>query len=79
TLAEEGLLQAAAPDRPSLRVESLEGLIRARGTVRMLHLAKAAEAGLAVPSKAPARAIPPPGVDAGAFFDLVEFRRLSRQ
>ena len=61
--------------RPALRAESLDGLMRVRGTARMLHITHAAGAAepppVPVPSPPP---IPPPGVDAGAFYDLVEHR-----
>lgn len=72
-LADEGVLEPGS----NLRVESLDGLMRARGTVRLLHLAKAGGATAAAP-KVSARVNPPPGVDAGAFFDLVELRRLPK-
>jgi hypothetical protein len=78
-LAEDGALQAAgsAPDRPAIRAESLDGLMRVRGTARMLHLTHAGTAGLVDPPVVPRPApppIPPSGVDAGAFYDLVEHR-----
>ena len=50
--------------------------MRVRATARMLHVGRSvprrAQAGPGLP-----RPIPPPGVDAGAFYDLVEYRRRS--
>jgi hypothetical protein len=76
-LAAAGILRNgdhAPGDGP--RVETLDGLLRVRGTARMLHLS---HAGLAaedppVTPRATPPPIPPPGVDAGAFYDLVEHR-----
>jgi hypothetical protein len=81
-LADDGVLQAAgsAPDRPAIRAESMDGLMRVRGTARMLHLSHPRTAGTAGPMDPPSvprpspPSIPPPGVDAGAFYDLVEHR-----
>jgi hypothetical protein len=58
------------------RVESLDGLLRVRGTARMLHLSHAGLAGEDPPvtPRATPPPIPPPGVDAGSFYDLVEHR-----
>lgn len=63
--------------RSGLRVESSNGVIRVRATARMLHVAGAAPESKPRPAPAAARPIPPPGVDAGAFYDLVEHRRRS--
>ncbi|MFL6198269.1 MAG: hypothetical protein ACJ76J_03750 [Thermoanaerobaculia bacterium] len=62
-----------------LRVEKSNGVMRVRATARMLHVAAAvssSEPKAPEPRPAPssARPIPPPGVDAGAFYDLVEYR-----
>jgi hypothetical protein len=64
-----------------VRVESLDGLMRVRGTARMLHLSHAGLAGEYPPvaPRATPPPIPPPGVDAGAFYDLVEHRCRPRQ
>lgn len=65
-----------AEDGPTARVETSSGLMRVRATARMLHVAGAcplSEAKKAAP--AAAKPIPPPGVDAGAFYDLCEYRR----
>ncbi len=63
--------------RSGLHVESSNGLMRVRSTARMLHIASAAPASIPKPAPASARPIPPPGVDAGAFYDLCEHRRRS--
>lgn len=61
--------------RPALRAESLDGLMRVRGTARMLHITHAGMAAEPPPVPFPSPPpIPPPGVDAGAFYDLVEHR-----
>lgn len=72
-LAAAGLLQE---DGDGVRVESLDGLMRVRGTARMLHLSHAGLAGEHPPvaPRSTPPPIPPPGVDAGAFYDLVEHR-----
>jgi hypothetical protein len=67
---------AGKPPRAALRAETLDGILRVRGAARMLHitegLATAPAAGEAPAATTPK---PPPGVDAGAFYDLVELRR----
>ncbi|HEX5719287.1 MAG TPA: hypothetical protein VF179_24205 [Thermoanaerobaculia bacterium] len=73
------LAGALNDERSGLHVESSNGLMRVRATARMLHVAGAvssSEPGGAAPkpAKASARPIPPPGVDAGAFYDLCEYR-----
>lgn len=68
-------LEDTPKGRPALRAESIDGLMRVRGTARMLHITRAA--GSAEPPPVPRPTpppIPPPGVDAGAFYDLVEHR-----
>lgn len=75
---DEMLKKLAGPlkdGRSGLHVESSNGLMRVRATARMLHIA-GASAG-PKPAQASARPIPPPGVDAGAFYDLCECRRRS--
>lgn len=72
TLAETGALRGEGGR--GLRVESSNGLMRVRGTVRMLHLDGAAGAPPPMPIPSP-RPVPPPGVDAGAFYDLLDYRR----
>jgi hypothetical protein len=82
-LAAAGVLHAdgADGDTTGVRVESLDGLMRVRGTARMLHLSHAGLAGMDPPvaPKPIPPPIPPPGVDAGAFYDLVENRCRARQ
>lgn len=68
-LAATGALEEG---RSGLHVESSNGVMRVRSTARMLHVAGASGS---KPVQASARPIPPPGVDAGAFYDLVEYRR----
>lgn len=63
--------------RSGVRVESSNGVMRVRATARMLHMAGASPGSAARPAPASSRPIPPPGVDAGAFYDLVESRRRS--
>jgi hypothetical protein len=69
------LLRRMAGDG-TLRLETLDGVLRVRAAARMLHITVGPATG-----EAPAGAVaaivpkPPPGVDAGAFYDLVEFRR----
>jgi hypothetical protein len=63
--------------RSGLRVESSNGLMRVRATARMLHVAGASPASGPKPPQASSKPIPPPGVDAGAFYDLCEHRRRS--
>lgn len=63
--------------RSGLRVESSNGVMRVRATARMLHVAGAASSFSPRPGQASTRPIPPPGVDAGAFYDLCEHRRRS--
>lgn len=71
-------LAAAGALKPGgdVPVESLDGLMRVRGTARMLHLSHAGLAGMDPPValKPAPPPVPPPGVDAGAFYDLVENR-----
>jgi len=75
---DEMLKKLAGPlgdGRSGLHVEESNGLMRVRSTARMLHVA----GGSSGPKQAQAstRPIPPPGVDAGAFYDLCEHRRRS--
>jgi hypothetical protein len=72
-LAAAGALSEASGS--GLHVEASSGLMRVRGTARMLHVAGASPGSQAKPAPAATRPIPPPGVDAGAFYDLVEYRR----
>jgi hypothetical protein len=60
-----------------LHVESSNGLMRVRATARMLHIGAASPVSNPKPAQTSTRPIPPPGVDAGAFYDLVEYRRSS--
>ncbi|MES1240742.1 MAG: hypothetical protein ABUT39_03905 [Acidobacteriota bacterium] len=79
----KGLAAAGVFEREDdgVRLESLDGLVRVRGTARMLHLSHAGPAGMDPPvALRPASPpLPPPGVDAGAFYDLVENRCRTRQ
>jgi hypothetical protein len=77
-LAAAGVLHT---EGDGVRLESLDGLMRVRGTARMLHLSHAGPAGMDPPValKPTPPPIPPPGVDAGAFYDLVENRCRARQ
>lgn len=61
--------------KSGLRVESSNGVMRVRATARMLHVAGAVASSAPKPAQTSTRPIPPPGVDAGAFYDLVEHRR----
>ncbi len=77
-LLDEGVLrvgdEAKGPDgkplRGAVRAETLDGVMRVRGAARMLHIARMA--GGAATGGAPGLTVPnpPPGVDAGAFYDL---------
>ena len=77
-LLDEGILRvgdaAKGPDgkplRGAVRAETLDGVMRVRGTARMLHIARMA--GEAPTGGAPGLTVPnpPPGVDGGAFYDL---------
>ncbi len=84
-LAESGALQTAdetGKESSLVRLETQEGLLRVRGTARMLHLGHAGPAGVDHPPVSPRATpppIPPPGGDAGAFYDLVENRCRPRQ
>jgi hypothetical protein len=81
-LAAAGVLRMDGREEgPGVRVESLDGLMRVRGTARMLHLSHAGLAGEDPPvaPRATPPPIPPAGVDAGAFYDLVENRCRARQ
>jgi hypothetical protein len=73
-LAAAGVLQQQGED--GVHLESIDGVMRVRGTARMLHLSHAGLAGMDPPValKPTPPPIPPPGVDAGAFYDLVENR-----
>jgi hypothetical protein len=75
-LAAAGVLQEDGIGDSGVRVESLDGLMRVRGTGRMLHVSHAGVAGMDPPvaPRPTPPPIPPPGVDAGAFYDLVENR-----
>lgn len=64
---------------PGARIESSNGLLRVRGTGRMLHAAGAAPPDGTKPAKTAVQPLPPPGVDAGAFYDLVEHRRRRKE
>jgi hypothetical protein len=88
-LADGGLLRVAEgeSDRTGLRVEALDGLVRLRDTARLLHMVDHGKPTAVPPEsagkakgagKAPALPVPPPGVDAGAFYDLVQ-QRASRR
>ena len=70
-LAAAGTLE---DEHSGLRVESSNGVIRVRATARMLHIAGAAPVSSPKPAPGSTRPIPPPGVDAGAFYDLCEYR-----
>lgn len=61
------------PRAGALRIETHEGLMRVRNLASMLHAAPAAPAARSTAGSA--RPMPPPGVDATAFFDLVRKRR----
>ena len=69
------LLRRMAGDG-TLRLETLDGVLRVRAAARMLHIIESPATG-AAPTGEAAVSVPkpPPGVDAGAFYDLVEFRR----
>jgi hypothetical protein len=74
-LGDEALGPDGKPLRAALRAETLDGILRVRGAARMLHITDVQAPG---ENRSPEGAIlpsPPPGIDAGAFFDLVEFRR----
>ena len=71
------MLKKLAAETSNLHVESSNGVMRVRATARMLHVAGASPASDPKPAQASARPIPPPGVDAGAFYDLCEHRRRS--
>ncbi len=76
-LAAAGILRADQHGSgEGTRMETSNGLLRVRGTARMLHLSHAGVAGEDPPvtPRATPAPIPPPGVDAGAFYDLVEHR-----
>jgi hypothetical protein len=72
SLADSGAL--AEDGSSGLRVESSNGLMRVRATARMLHAAGASPVSSSKPAKGSGRPFPPQGVDAGAFYDLVEYR-----
>lgn len=75
-LVESGRLHhgAEGDDAPgtAVRAETSGDLMRVRGAGRMLHVADAEGAAVAGHPVSP---LPPPGVDAGAFYDLVDLRR----
>jgi hypothetical protein len=56
----------------AVQAETIDGVLHVRGAARMLHLDLPGQG--AAPAVAD-RLLPPPGVDAGAFYDLVDFRR----
>ena len=76
---DETLKKLAADPRRGLRIESSNGLMRVRGTGRMLHAAGDSPLSGSKKAKTSAPPIPPPGVDAGAFYDLVEHRRRRKE
>ena len=76
---DEMLKKLASDPRRALRIESSSGLLRVRGTGRMLHAAGESPAAGPKTSKPSVQPIPPPGVDAGAFYDLVEHRRKRKE
>jgi hypothetical protein len=90
-LVDQGMLRIAeGEERKGLRVETLDGLVRLRDSARLLHLVDAAADAATTPSSAPSAPakpargkdptlpVPPPGVDAGAFYDLVRQRAARR-
>lgn len=78
-LGEEPAGPADKPLCAAIQVETLDGILRVQGAARMLHIEKNPLDGTSRPAASGAAAAatpcPPPGVDAGAFYDLVEFRR----
>ncbi|MFL6237072.1 MAG: hypothetical protein ACJ76N_28335 [Thermoanaerobaculia bacterium] len=87
TMIEDGTLrlgdEALGPDgKPlcaAIRAETLDGILRVRGAARMLHVTEGPldtrATGGDRPPEGAILPLPPPGIDAGAFYDLVEFRR----
>jgi len=62
----------------AIQAVTANGVLRVRGAARLLHLENAAPGGSvggAAAASTAADPSPAPGVDAGAFFDLVAFRR----
>lgn len=75
-LADEGILQADGEHRAGEPwIESAGDLMRIRRSFNLLHLADDAGEPAAIGSVSPDQLKPPPGVDTGAFFNLVEKMR----